>query len=147
MEAQLALKNQETQFLTKKITQYERALEDSRNFSAHKIKAVEKEFNESYQDYRKSLAQRHNRILSGLSQLLLLVETLERSSLHGRHFVSSETNVGILMKLKLIAKELNQEVSNDNHVEEHLTPMVNMNDDCDFTLILFRNVKERLVLI
>jgi hypothetical protein len=101
LEAQLALKNQETQFLTKKITQYERALEDSRNFSAHKIKAVEKEFNESYQDYRKSLAQRHNRILSGLSQLLLLVETLERSSLHGRHFVSSETNVGILMKLKL----------------------------------------------
>jgi molecular chaperone GrpE (heat shock protein) len=128
LEAQLALRNQEIQFLTKKITRYERALEDSKNLFDHKVKAIEREFNDSYQDYRKSLDQKYNRILSGLSQLLPLVETLERSSLHGRHFVSSETNMGILMKLKLVAKELNQEINNDNVVEQS-PPMVSLNCD------------------
>jgi hypothetical protein len=128
LEAQLALKTQEIQFLTKKISQYERTIEDSKNLFARKVKAIEREFHDSFQDFQKSFAQKHNRILSGLSQLLLLVETLERSSLHGRHFVSSETNMGVLLKLKSIAKELNQEIQNDPAVEEKLPPTVRKQD-------------------
>lgn len=117
LEAQLALKNQEIEYFKKKINHYENNFIEAQTYSDKKIRAVEREYEASFQEYKRVFDDKYHTILCGLSQLLPLVETLERCSLHGRHFTPSETNMSILMKAKEITIQLMNEIQNQKQSE------------------------------
>jgi hypothetical protein len=124
LEAQLILKEKEIQFLRKKVVQCERNLDDSKNRFDQKIKAIQRELDDSILESRQHNQQKQESFFSSLNELLPLVEALERSSLHGRHFVPSETNVAILLKMKQITLALSQEITNDLSIQRSSLSMV-----------------------
>jgi molecular chaperone GrpE (heat shock protein) len=126
LEAQLTLKEQEIQFLRKKITQYEKNLDDSKNRFDQKIKAIKREFDDCAKEALQELQQKQELVFSSIGELLPLVEALERSSLHGRHFVPSETNVAILFKMKQITLSLSQEITTDRLIQRSSPSMVSL---------------------
>lgn len=114
LEAQLALKDQEIRYYKKKLSIIEKNFVVSQNHSDQKIRAIEKEYDRTLQECLRVFDNKYHAILSKLSQLPSLVENLERSSLHGRHFAPSESNLSLLMRMKEIANQICHEICQRN---------------------------------
>lgn len=115
------MKNQEIEFLKTKLNQMDRNRDESRKLFDKKVKAIEEEMKESLNETIHKLSENHSGIYSGLNHLLPLIETIERSSLHGRHFVPSETNLGIVVKMKQIILDLIKFTNHNNIFEKNST--------------------------
>lgn len=65
-----------------------------------KVQAIDAEYKQSYGDMKKTLTRNSKSIKSVVLNLFYLLSMLERNTLHGRHLTLSETNVGLLLKLR-----------------------------------------------
>ncbi len=106
LEAQVALQAKEILYLKRKLNMHDKSVLKSKNMVELKFKAVESEMHELVKKYRKSWTQKSQEIHSKVIELLPLIDALERNSLHGRHLIPSETNIGIFIRMRQIVQLL-----------------------------------------
>jgi hypothetical protein len=92
-------------------------LEESAKLLNLKSKAIEVELQQSFENSHKSLIHKQRIIDFEVSKLIPLILAIERNSMHGRHLIPSETNVGIILKMKETMEILKQLLTETNSLK------------------------------
>lgn len=100
LETQLMSREEELKYLKKRLDQKERNLEESKTLLEKKSKAVEDEVRRSFAESHAALMRKYRTIEHSAAKLLPLICAIERSTMHGRHMIPSETNMSMIIKLK-----------------------------------------------
>lgn len=100
LETQLMSKEEELKYLKKRLDQKEKTLEESKILLEKKAKAVEDEVRQSFAESHAALMHKYRVLEHSASKLLPLICAIERSTMHGRHMIPSETNMSMIIKLK-----------------------------------------------
>mmetsp|Transcript_985 Transcript_985/g.2125 ORF Transcript_985/g.2125 Transcript_985/m.2125 type:complete len:423 (+) Transcript_985:61-1329(+) len=91
---------EELNYTKKLLKSKERNLQEESALVELKVKAIDAEYKQSFGEMKKALNKNENTVKSEVSKLFYLLSMLERNTLHGRHLAKSETNVGLLLKLR-----------------------------------------------
>lgn len=76
-----------------------------------KVQAIDAEYKQSYGALKKNMFKNGKTIKSEVSKMFYLLSMLEQNTLHGRHLTLSETNVGLLLKLRSSLDDINKACS------------------------------------
>ena len=111
LETQLMAKEEELKYMKIRLDKKERSLEESRKLLEMKSKAAEEEVKQSFAESHAALIQKYRVIEHLAGRLLPLITAIERSSMHGRHLIPSETNMSLIMKLKDGVQQITSTIS------------------------------------
>jgi len=93
---------------TKKILKTkEKNREEESHLVDLKVQAIDAEYKQSYGEMKKILTKNNQSIRREVSKLFYVLTMIERNTLHGRHLTLSETNVGLLLKLRSGLEDIN----------------------------------------
>jgi uncharacterized phage infection (PIP) family protein YhgE len=100
LETQLMSREEEVKYLKNKLGKKEQSLEESKKLLELKAKAIEDEVRQSFVESHATLMHKYRVIEQSTSRLLPLITAVERSTMHGRHMIPTETNMSMIVKLK-----------------------------------------------
>jgi hypothetical protein len=103
----LALED-ELNYTNKILKTKEKNLQEESHLVDLKVQAIDAEYKQSYGAMKKTLSKNNKTIKSEVSKLFYVVSMIERNTLHGRHLTLSETNVGLLLKLRSGLEDINR---------------------------------------
>jgi DNA-binding ferritin-like protein (Dps family) len=93
---------------TKKILKTkEKNLQEESHLVDLKVQAIDAEYKQSYGEMKKILSKNNKSVKLEVSKLFYVLSMIEQNTMHGRHLTLSETNVGLLLKLRSGLEDIN----------------------------------------
>jgi hypothetical protein len=117
LETQLMSREEELKYLKKRLDQKERNLEESKVLLEKKSQAVEDEVRQSFAESHAALMHKYRVIEHSAAKLLPLICAIERSTMHGRHMIPSETNMSMIIKLKEGVQQIQDTVTETSSLQ------------------------------
>jgi hypothetical protein len=117
LETQLMSREEELKYLKKRLDQKERNLEESKVLLEKKSKAAEDEVRQSFAESHAALMHKYRVIEHSAAKLLPLICAIERSTMHGRHMIPSETNMSMIIKLKEGVQQIQDTVTETSSLQ------------------------------
>lgn len=100
LEKRCMVLDEELNYTKKILKTKEKSLEEESTLVDLKVQAIDAEYQQSYGEMKKILTKNNRSIRHEVSKLFYVLSMIERNTLHGRHLTLSETNVGLLLKLR-----------------------------------------------
>lgn len=91
---------EELNYTKKVLKTKEKNLHEESHLVDLKVQAIDVQYKEAYGKMKKVLSTNNKAIKAEISKLYYILSMLERNTQHGRHVTLSETNVGLLLKLR-----------------------------------------------
>lgn len=108
LEKRCSALEDELNYTKKVLKAKENSLKKESDLIELKVQAIETEYKQHYKDMKKKLILNNEAVKTEASKLHHVLDMIERNTLHGRHFAMSETNVGLLMKLRTGLNAINK---------------------------------------
>lgn len=98
---------EELNYTKKMLKAKDKSLEEESHLVDLKVQAIDAEYKQSYGEMKKILTKNNKTVKHEVSKLFYVLSMIERNTLHGRHLTLSETNVGLLLKMRSGLEDIN----------------------------------------